>query len=93
MGGAALSICKGDAICNPLLMFSFVVLIVGFGSAVAGNLDDFTNMIIHGYYFSGKEGTPQGFVFLNHLLSLDFEGSQVPFKIKDEIEFYCGELG
>ena len=84
-GGCTLSICEGDAICNSLLLVVGVVLIVRFQSVVAGKFDDFVNMFICGDYFPGEEGAPQGFVFLDCLLLFYFQGSQMPFKIKDQV--------
>ena len=50
-------------------------------------------MIVHLYDFLGEEGTPQGFISLDSLLSFDFKGSQMSFKVEDQVEFYCGKSG
>ena len=93
VGGAALIICEGDAICNTLLFVAGLVLIVWFWPSVASDLDDVADVIVGLDHFSGEEGAPQFFVFLYHLLSLDFQGTQMPFKIEDQVELYCGKSG
>ena len=92
-GGAALIICKGDAICNSLLFVVGLVLVVWFRPSVAGDLDDVADVIVGLDHFSGEEGAPQFFVFLYRLLPLDFQGMQVSFKIEDQVELYRGKLG
>ena len=71
IGGAVLMICEGDAIGNSLLLIAGIILIIWFESAVASKFDNFMNLFICGYYFSGEERTSQGLIFLDGLLSLD----------------------
>ena len=92
-GGGALIICEGEAICDALLFGASVVLIVRFWPSVAGYFYDFADVIVGLDHFLGEEGTPQFFAFLYCLLPLDFQGAQVSFKIKNQVEFYRGELG
>ena len=92
-GGAAVSICKGDAICNALLFAVGVVLIIRFWSAVTGNFYNIVDVVVGLDHFSGEEGAPQSFIFLDGLLSFNFEGAQISFKVEDQVEFYCGKLG
>ena len=74
IGGTALIICEGDAICNTLLFVAGLVLVVWFQPSVAGDLDDVVDVIVGLDHFSGKEGAPQLFVSLYRLLPLDFQG-------------------
>ena len=92
-GGAALIICKGDAICNTLLFVAGFILVVRFWPAVAGDFDNAANVIIGLDHFSGEEGTPQFFLLLYCLLPFDFQGAQVSFKVEDQVEFYRGKSG
>ena len=93
IGGAALIICEGEAIGDVLLFGLGVILIVGFWSAVTGKFYDVVDVIVSLDHLSGKEGAPQFFVFLYCLLPLDFQGTQMSFKIENQVEFYHGELG
>ena len=92
-GGAALIICKGEAIGNVLLFSTGVVLVVGFWSAVTGKFYDIVDVIVGLDHFLGEEGAPQFFVFLHCLLPFNFQGAQMSFKIENQVEFYRGELG
>ena len=92
-GGAALIICEGEAICDALFFVAGCVLVVWFRPAVAGDFDDVADVIVGLDHFSGKEGAPQFFVFLYRLLSLDFQGAQMSFKIEDQVELYRGKSG
>ena len=87
IGGHALSICEGDAISNSLFFIVGIILVIGFGLAMAGKLNNLMDLLIRRYYFSGKEGTPQGLVLLNCFLSLDLQGPQVSLEVKDQVEF------
>ena len=93
LSGAALIICEGDAICDALLFVAGFVLVIWFRPSVAGDLDDVTDVIVGLDHFSGEEGAPQFFVFLHRLLSLDFQGAQMSFKIEDQVELYRGKSG
>ena len=75
IGGAALIICKGEAICDALFFGAGVVLVVQFWPSVAGYLYDVADVIISLDHFSGEEGTPQFFVLLYCFLPLDFQGA------------------
>ena len=86
-------ICEGDAICNTLLFVAGFVLVVWFRPSVAGDFDNVTDVIVGLDHFSGEEGAPQFFVLLHRLLSLDFQGVQMSFKIEDQVEFYRGKSG
>ena len=92
-GGVALIICEGDAISSALLFVAGFVLVVWFRPSVAGDLNDIADVIIGLDHFSGEEGTPQFFVFLYRLLPLDFQGAQMSFEVKDQVELYRGESG
>ena len=83
IGGAALIICEGNAICNALLFVVGFVLVVRFWPVVAGDFDNAVDVIVGLDHFSGKEGTPQLFLLLYCLLPFDFQGAQVPFKVED----------
>ena len=74
-GGGALIICEGEAICDALLFVAGFILVVWFWPSVAGDLDDVADVIVGLDHFSGEEGTPQFFVFLYRLLSLDLQGA------------------
>jgi hypothetical protein len=93
IGGAALIICEGKAIGDVLLFGPGVVLIVGFWSAVTGKFYDIADVIVSLNHLLGEEGAPQFFVFLYCLLPLDFQGTQMSFKIENQVEFYHGESG
>ena len=75
LGGAALIICEGKAICNALFFGAGVVLIVRFWPSVAGDLNDAADVIVGLDHFSSEEGTPQFFVPLYGLLPFDFQGA------------------
>ena len=45
LGGAALIICEGEAICDTLFFGAGVVLVVWFWSLVAGDLDDVVRLL------------------------------------------------
>ena len=75
MGGAALIICEGEAICDALFFSAGVVLVVRFWPSMAGYLDDVVDVIIGLDHFSGKEGAPQFLTFLYCLLPFDFQGT------------------
>ena len=75
MGGSALIICEGEAICNTLLFGAGVVLVVWFWPSMAGDFDDVADVIVGLDHFSGKEGTPQLFVLLYCLLPFNFQGA------------------
>ena len=92
-GGAALIICEGEAICNTLFFGAGVVLVVWFWPLVASNLNDVVDMIVGLDHFSGEEGAPQLFLLLYCLLPFDFQGTQVSFKVEDQVEFYRGKSG
>ena len=92
-GGAALIICEGEAIGDALFFGAGVVLVVRFRPSVAGYLDDVADVIVGLDHFSGEEGAPQFFVLLYCLLPFNFQGTQVSFKVENQVEFYCGELG
>ena len=72
IGGAALMICEGEAICDALLFGSGVVLVIQFWPAVTGKLDNVADVIIGLDDFLGEEGAPQFFVLLYCLLPFDF---------------------
>ena len=74
-GGAALIICKGEAICNALFLGAGVILVVQFWPSVAGDFDYVVDVIVGLDHFSGEEGAPQFFVFLYCLLRLNFQGA------------------
>ena len=93
LGGAAVSICKGDAICDALLFTVGVILIIRFWSAVTGKFYDIANVIVSLDHFLGEEGTPQGFVLLYCLLPFNFQGVQMSFKVEDQVELYRGKSG
>jgi hypothetical protein len=93
VGGTAVSICKGDAICHALFFAVGVILIIRLWPAVAGNFYHVANVVISLDYFSSKEGAPQGFVLLYCLLPFNFQGTQMSFKVEDQIELYHGKLG
>ena len=93
LGGVVLIICEGKAICDTLFFGAGVVLVVWFWPSVAGDFDDVVDVIVGLDHFSGEEGAPQFFTFLYCLLPFDFQGAQVSFKIENQVEFYCGELG
>ena len=92
-GGAALIICEGDAICDTLLFVAGFVLVVRFWPAVAGDFDNAANVIVGLDHFSGEEGAPQFFLLLYCLLPFNFQGVQVPLKVKNQVEFYRGKSG
>ena len=46
VGGAALMICEGDAICNTLLFVVGFVLVVWFWPSVASDFDDASDVIV-----------------------------------------------
>ena len=75
LGGAALIICEGDAICDMLLFVAGLVLVVWFRPPVAGDFDDVADVIVGLDHFSGEEGAPQFFVLLYRFLPLDFQGA------------------
>ena len=58
IGGCALSICEGNAICNSLFFAMGMVLIIRVWSVVTGNLNNVMDMVIRLYDFSSEEGTP-----------------------------------
>ena len=60
---------------------------------MAGDFDNAANVIVGLDHFSGEEGTPQLFLLLYCFLPFDFQGVQVPFKVKNQVEFYRGESG
>ena len=93
IGGAALIICEGEAICNVLFFGSGIVLVIRFWPAVTGKLDNVADVIVSLDHSSGEEGTPQFFVSLYCFLPFDFQGAQMSFKIENQVEFYRGELG
>ena len=93
IGGAVLIICEGEAISDVLFFGAGVVLVVRFWPSVAGYFDDVADVIVGLDHFLGEEGTPQFFVLLSCLLPLNFQGTQVSFKIENQVEFYRGELG
>ena len=72
IGGAALMICEGEAICDALLFSPGVVLVVWFWPAVAGKFDNVADVIVGLDHFSGEEGAPQFFVLLYCFLPFDF---------------------
>ena len=86
-------ICEGKAICDSLLLIMGIILVVWLWPAMTGKFDDVADVVIRLYDFSGKEGAPQGFVFLDSLLSFNFEGAQMSFKVEDQVEFYRGKSG
>ena len=90
-GGAALIICKGEPIGDALFFGAGVVLVVWFWPSVAGYFDDVADVIIGLDHFSGKERAPQFFAILYCLLSFNFQGAQVSFKVENQVEFYRGE--
>ena len=90
-GGAALIICKGEAIGDVLFFGTGVVLVIGFWSVVTGKFYDIVNVIVGLDHFSGEEGTPQFFVLLYCLLPFNFQGAQMSFKVEDQVELYCGK--
>ena len=65
-------ICKGEAICDALLLSSGVVLVIWFWPAVAGEFDNIVDVIVSLDHFSGKEGAPQFLVLLYCFLSFNF---------------------
>ena len=75
IGGGALTICEGEAICDTLLFVTGFVLVVRFWPAVAGDFNNAANVIVSLDHFSGEEGAPQFFVFPYRLLPLDFQGA------------------
>ena len=93
IGGAALIICEGEAICDALFFGAGVILVVRFWPSVAGYFYDVADVIVGLDHFSGEEGTPQFFAFLYCLLPLDFQGAQVSFKIENQVELYRDESG
>jgi hypothetical protein len=93
IGGTALIICKGEAIGDVLFFGTGVILIVGLWSAVTGAFYDVTDVIVGLDHFSGKEGAPQFFAFLYCFLPFNFQGTQMSFKVEDQVEFYRGESG
>ena len=76
-----------------LLFVAGFVLVVRFWPAVAGDFDNAANVIVGLDHFSGEEGAPQLFLLLYCLLPFDFQGAQVPFKVKNQVEFYRGKSG
>jgi hypothetical protein len=90
-GSTALIICKGEAIGNVLFFGTGVVLIIGFWSAVTGTFYDVADVIVGSDHFSGKEGTPQFFTFLYCFLPFNFQGTQMSFKVEDQVELYHGK--
>ena len=62
IGGAALIICKGEAICYLLFFVVGVILIIRVWGAVTGDLYNVVDMIVCLDNFPGKEGAPQGLV-------------------------------
>ena len=93
MGGVALIICEGEAICNTLLFSAGVVLVVRFWPSMAGDFDNVADVIVGLDHFSGEEGAPQLFVLLYCLLPFNFQGAQVSFKVENQVEFYHGKSG
>ena len=93
IGSAVLMICEGKAICDSLLLVVGIILVVWLRPVMTGKFNDVADVVVHLYDFSGEEGTPQGFIFLDGLLSFNFEGTQMSFKVEDQVEFYHGELG
>ena len=75
IGGAALIIFEGEAICDTLLFVMGFVLVVRFWPAVAGDFDDAANVIVGLDHFSGEEGAPQLLLLLYCFLPLDFQGT------------------
>ena len=92
VGGTTVSICEGDAISDVLFLGVIVVLIIRFWSAMTGDLNDAANVVVCLYNFLCEEGAPQGFIFLDCLLLFDLKGSQVSFKVENQVEFYHGKL-
>ena len=72
IGGAALMICEGKAICDVLLFSSGVVLVIWFWPVVTGEFNNVADVIIGLDHLSGEEGTPQFFVLLHCFLPFDF---------------------
>jgi hypothetical protein len=93
IGGVALIICEGEAICDVLFFGPGIVLVIWFWPAVTGKLDNVADVIVGLDHFSGKEGAPQFFVFLYCFLPFDFQGAQMSFKVENQVEFYRGESG
>ena len=93
IGGATLIICEGEAIGDALFFGTGVVLIIGFWSVVTGKFYDIVDVIIGLDHFLGEEGTPQLFAFLHCLLPFNFQGAQMSFEVKDQVELYRGKLG
>jgi hypothetical protein len=58
LGGSALIICEGEAICDALFFGVGVVLVVRFWPSMAGNFDDVADVIVGLDHFSGEEGAP-----------------------------------
>jgi hypothetical protein len=50
-------------------------------------------VLIGGNYFPCKEFTSQDLSFADSLLSFDFEVSNVPFNVIDEVQLDSGEAG
>ena len=92
-GGVALIICEGEAICDALLFVTSVILVIWFWPSMAGYFYDFADVIVGLDHFLGEEGAPQFFAFLYCLLPLNFQGTQVSFKIENQVELYHGESG
>ena len=90
IGGATLIICEGEAIGDALFFGTGVILIIGFWSVVTGKFYDVANVIIGLDHFSGEEGAPQFFVLLYCLLPFNFQGAQMSFEVKNQVELYCG---
>ena len=93
IGGAALIICEGEAICDALFFGAGVVLVVRFQPSVAGYFYDVADVIVGLDHFSGEEGAPQFFAFLYRFLPFNFQCAQMSFKIENQVEFYRGESG
>ena len=89
-GGAALIICKGEAIGDVLFFGTGVVLVIGFWSVVTGKSYDIANVVVGLDHFLGKEGAPQFFVLSYCLLPFNFQGTQMSFKVKNQVELYRG---
>jgi hypothetical protein len=92
-GGAVVSICEGDAICYVLFFAAHVVLIIRFWPAMAGNFYHVANMIVSLDHFSSKKSAPQGLVLLYRFLPFNLQGTQMSFKVEDQVELYRGKLG
>ena len=93
IGGAALIICEGDAICDALFLAVDVILIIRFWPVVTSGLYDVLDVVIGLDNLSSEEGAPQCLILLYCLLPFDFKGAQMSFKIEDQVELYRGKLG